>query len=471
MAERTPRLATVAGLVVAIVVAVAGTAAGGVLAVTYAGPIKALLTPVPPASAVAFPVPGLQKQPQQVLADPSGSGAAPTVAGLASHLGQALHDSRLGPSVSVSIRDGLTGEPLYGAGDSRPAPAASATKLLTAAAALQKLGPDHRFTTRVVQGSEPGSVVLVGGGDPTLGIGPRTAYANAARLDLLAGQVKRALGGAKVSKIVVDTSLFGGPATATGWAPGDLKGDVAPIGALMVDGGRTSPDQDSRPRTATPSTFAATGFAAALGASGATITSGKAPSGARELGSVRSMPLSQIIAIDLEISDNVISEVLGRQVAIAAGLPATFSGMAAAVPKVLAAAGVTAASDARLLDASGLSGADRVTARLLSAVLATASSASKPALRPMLTGLPVAGYTGTLDKRFVSAQARAGAGIVRAKTGTLTGVSSLAGVVVDSSGRLLAFAVVADKVPPTGTLAAEAALDVIGTEIAGCGCS
>jgi D-alanyl-D-alanine carboxypeptidase/D-alanyl-D-alanine-endopeptidase (penicillin-binding protein 4) len=459
----------VTGLIVAIVVAVGGTAAGGVLAVTYAGPVHALLTPAAPQQAVGFPVPGLQKQPQQVLGNPSTSGTAPTASGLASHLDQALHDSRLGPSVSVSIRDGVTGASLYGDSESRPVPAASATKLLTATAALEKFGPDHRFKTRVVAGPEPGSVVLVGGGDPTLGIGPKTAYANAARLDVLAGQVKQALGGAQVNRIIVDTSLFSGPPLATGWAPGDLRGDIAPIGALMVDGGRTSPDQTSRPRTSNPATFAAKGFASALGASGATITTGKAASGARELGSVQSMPLSQIIAVNLAISDNVISEVLGHQVALAAGQPATFAGMAVAVPQVLASAGVASAADPKLLDSSGLSGSDRVTARVLSAALVAA--ATKPKLRSLLTGLPVAGYTGTLDKRFTGARSRAGAGIVRAKTGTLTGVSSLAGVVVDSSGRLLVFAVVADKVPAAGTSAAEAALDVVGAEIAGCGCS
>lgn len=469
MAERTPRWLLVTGLIVAVIVAVGGTAAGGVLVVTYAGPVRALLTPAAARPDVAFPVPALQKQPQQVLGNPSTSGAAPTASGLASHLSQALQDSRLGPSVSVSIRDGLTGASLYGTGDSKAVPAASATKLLTATAALEKFGPDHRFKTRVVAGPEPGSVVLVGGGDPTLGIGPRTAYANAARLDVLAGQVKAALGGAQVSKIIVDTSLFSGPALATGWAPGDLRGDIAPIGALMVDGGRTSPDQDSRPRQSNPPTFAAKGFASALGASGAAIVTGKAASGARELGSVQSMPLSQIVAINLEISDNVISEVLGHQVARAAGQPATFAGMAVAVPQVLASVGVASAADAKLLDSSGLSGSDRVTARVLSAALVAA--ATKPKLRSLLTGLPVAGYTGTLDKRFTGAQSRAGAGIVRAKTGTLTGVSSLAGVVVDSSGRLLVFAVVADQVPPTGTSAAEAALDVVGAEIAGCGCS
>jgi D-alanyl-D-alanine carboxypeptidase/D-alanyl-D-alanine-endopeptidase (penicillin-binding protein 4) len=393
----------------------------------------------------------------------------PTASGLSGHLGDALHDNRLGPSVSVSIRDGLTGASLYGSGDGKAVPAASATKLLTATAALEKFGPDHRFQTKVVAGPEPGSVVLVGGGDPTLGIGPKTAYPNAARLDVLAGQVKKALGGTRVNKIIVDTSLFGGPALASGWAPGDLKGDVAPIGALMVDGGRTSPNQESRPRQSTPSTFAAKGFAAALGASDATIVNGKAASGARELGAVQSMPLSQIIAINLAISDNVISEVLGHQVARAAGQPATFAGMAVAVPQVLASVGVASAADAKLLDSSGLSGSDRVSARVLSAALV--AGATKPKLRALLTGLPVAGYTGTLDTRFNGSQSRAGAGIVRAKTGTLTGVSSLAGIVVDSSGRLLVFAVVADHVPPTGTKAAEAALDVIGAKLAGCGCT
>jgi len=101
-------------------------------------------------------------------------------------------------------------------------------------------------------------------------------------------------------------------------------------------------------------------------------------------------------------------------------------------------------------------------------VLALATKA-QPSL---LDGLPVAGWSGTLADRYLTGSAKAGAGVVRAKTGTLTSVSTLAGLVHDRDGRLLAFAVMADRVGPTAadTTAAEAALDRVAAKLATCGC-
>jgi D-alanyl-D-alanine carboxypeptidase/D-alanyl-D-alanine-endopeptidase (penicillin-binding protein 4) len=80
--------------------------------------------------------------------------------------------------------------------------------------------------------------------------------------------------------------------------------------------------------------------------------------------------------------------------------------------------------------------------------------------------LPVA--EGTLADRFAGSGLIAGVGVVRAKTGTLTGVSSLAGTVVDADGRMLAFAVIADAVPTASS--GRAALDAVATALVGCGC-
>jgi D-alanyl-D-alanine carboxypeptidase/D-alanyl-D-alanine-endopeptidase (penicillin-binding protein 4) len=81
----------------------------------------------------------------------------------------------------------------------------------------------------------------------------------------------------------------------------------------------------------------------------------------------------------------------------------------------------------------------------------------------------VAGYSGTLDQRFRSGSTDDAAGVVRAKTGTLTGVNSLAGVAVDADGRLLAFTILADATK--GIAGPEAVLDRIAAAIASCGCS
>jgi D-alanyl-D-alanine carboxypeptidase/D-alanyl-D-alanine-endopeptidase (penicillin-binding protein 4) len=166
-------------------------------------------------------------------------------------------------------------------------------------------------------------------------------------------------------------------------------------------------------------------------------------------------------------SDNVLADTLARQVAIERRLPASFAGASEAIRATLAGLGLDAAADGQV-DGSGLSRANRLTPALLTSVLAVAGSPDHPELRGVLTGLPVARYSGTLADRFVGAPA--GAGLVRAKTGTLSGVSALSGVLLDASGRRLAFAVVADGVPAAAQDSAEAALDRIGAALTRCGC-
>ena len=111
-----------------------------------------------------------------------------------------------------------------------------------------------------------------------------------------------------------------------------------------------------------------------------------------------------------------------------------------------------------MVDGSGLSTADLMQATALTSVVRASASGGHPELRALLAGLPVAGFLGTLAIRFSTTASAAGVGAVRAKTGTLTGVSSLAGVVVDADGRQLAFAVIAGHVPSDSPLDAEAAL-------------
>jgi D-alanyl-D-alanine carboxypeptidase/D-alanyl-D-alanine-endopeptidase (penicillin-binding protein 4) len=91
-------------------------------------------------------------------------------------------------------------------------------------------------------------------------------------------------------------------------------------------------------------------------------------------------------------------------------------------------------------------------------------AATRPALRTLLAALPVAAWSGTLVDRYVQGGVRAGAGVVRAKTGTLTGVATLAGTVHDRGGRLLAFAFMSESGPATSV--AEAALDRLVAKLA-----
>lgn len=160
-------------------------------------------------------------------------------------------------------------------------------------------------------------------------------------------------------------------------------------------------------------------------------------------------------------SDNDIAEVLARQTALASGQPASFEGAEKAVTDRLTALGIDTAGS-RFADGSGLGRADKTTTGLLTGLLAKAADPQRPELRPVLTGLPVAGFTGTLRSR--NAGTSPAAGLVRAKTGTLSGVNSLAGTVVDSSGRLLAFAFLTANTPDAG--AAEKGLDKLAAAVA-----
>ena len=89
-------------------------------------------------------------------------------------------------------------------------------------------------------------------------------------------------------------------------------------------------------------------------------------------------------------------------------------------------------------------------------------------MRHLLVGLPVAGATGTLDVRFAATSAAAARGRVRAKTGSVAGVDSLAGYVVSADGHPFTFAFVLNGAPTAA--AGRAWIDDAGAALAGCGC-
>jgi D-alanyl-D-alanine carboxypeptidase/D-alanyl-D-alanine-endopeptidase (penicillin-binding protein 4) len=401
-----------------------------------------------------------------VLASLSTDAPTPDPDALNAELGPLLNAQALGSGVSAEVVDVATGTVLFEQSAAEPATPASTAKLLTAAAALTTLDPTDTLKTTVVAGSTPGEVVLVGGGDPTLSrTSPSQTYPGAATVADLAAQVVAALpAGTPVTRIVVDSSLYEGPLTASGWGPADAPSSyAAPVTATAVDGARVSPG--SLARSGQPGLDAGSALADALGADGARVVLGKAPAGAQTLATVQSAPVARLVEQTLSMSDNMLAEALARQVALARDLPASFEGAAQAVGDALADAGVDVTGVA-LSDGSGLSLEDRVPASVLTAVVGGAADGSLEGASALLSGLPVAGYDGTL---FDRGDAETAPGTVRAKTGTLLGVHSLAGTVVTVDGRLLAFAVVADG-SSGSEIATEAALDDIAAALAGCGC-
>ena len=427
--------------------------------------------------------------PRSVLAVASGAppARAVTAAGLSARLSATLALPALGRRVAAVVADAATGQILFSRNADSAFTPASTAKLATAVAALHLLGPAARLSTRVVTGRAPSSVVLVGGGDPTLAAGrpPASDYPQPATLASLAAKTARALRARhrRSVRLGYDTSLYTGPQLAPSWPSSYVStGNVSPIVALEVDQGRLTASgapQDAddpgnfRPRSLTPAADAAAAFAARLVAHGIRVRGQPrpvtAPAGAVTIASVASPPLAEMVGWMLTESNNVIAENLARQVAIAAGRPATFRGAAAAVMATDQRLGVRGM---RLVDGSGLSPDDRITPRALVQLVTLAARPADPGLRPVLTGLPVAGFSGTLAAggSVFGAAGPAARGVVRAKTGNLTGVAALAGVAYASNGQLLAFAFMADQVPRNGLNEGAGALAALAGELASCGC-
>jgi D-alanyl-D-alanine carboxypeptidase/D-alanyl-D-alanine-endopeptidase (penicillin-binding protein 4) len=429
-----------------------------------AGPAAAPTAPPAPTAAEPDPVP--------VLAGATGAAPALDPAEVHAAIDELVTGSGLGRSLSAAVVDAATGEQLYGFRAGTPTIPASTIKLVTAATVLASRGPAYQIPTTAVAGAEPGEVVLVGGGDPTLALGADGFYPGAARLDLLASQVLSALGDTAVTKVTVDSTLFTGDVYGP-WT-GDIPtgGYVGPVTALMADGARMDPKRASLsrvvPRWSEPDLVVGEEFAELLGLDGgAPVRRGAAPTGADVLGEVVSPPLLRLVELMLTGSDNTIAELLARQVALAEGEPASFKGAAAAMTAVLSGdLGIAPAPGITIADGSGLSRENQLTAGLLTDLLAVVADPDGR-LGGVLAGLPVAGWSGTLATRHdpPPSQLEPGIGTVRAKTGSLTGVDALAGVVATSTGRLLAFAVLADDVP-IGRPASWVALDRIPATLA-----
>jgi D-alanyl-D-alanine carboxypeptidase/D-alanyl-D-alanine-endopeptidase (penicillin-binding protein 4) len=256
---------------------------------------------------------------------------------------------------------------------------------------------------------------------------------------------------------------------APGWDPADIDGgDIAPMEAVMLDAGRTQPVSVESRRSTTPALDAGRALADALKVDPAKVT--VLPSGlpgGQQIASVQSPSLIERLRQMMNESDNVMAESIGREVAAEQSRPQSFDGGVQAVLGQLDKAKIDT-GNARLLDSSGLSVDDRLTAETLDGVVNAAAGSEQPNLRPLLYLLPIAGGSGTLSNRYLDTDAgRAAAGYLRAKTGSLTATNSLAGIVTDASGRVLTFAFISNNAGPTG----RTAIDALAAVLRSCGCS
>jgi serine-type D-Ala-D-Ala carboxypeptidase/endopeptidase (penicillin-binding protein 4) len=450
-------------LAVLIVLVLAG-GAGGAIALTGPAFVQQL-------GLVAPPPPPLPPVPHAELGPLPAGAPVPTPAGLSAALDQAAADMP-GKFAGVVI-DPATGTELWGHTPERSLVPASTAKVVTTAAALLALNPTDRLITRVVSGPDPGTVVLVGGGDPTLTALPDaegSLYPDAPSLGQLADAVKKKAP-APIRRVLVDTSRYTDDGLAPGWSQGDVAaGFITPIQPVMLDGGRIDPKLQDGPRVSDPALTAARALADALGAG--VVEKGKAAPDATSIAAVGSAPVSELAEHALRTSDNVLAEVLAREVAIARQAEPSYAGAAQSVLAALRQAGIDT-TGAEMADGSGLSTRNQVPARLLGEILAAAASPPKGPLdtqflRPVITGLPVAGGVGTLDDRYArDGKSAAGRGVVRAKTGSLTGVSSLAGVVTDTDGKLLVFALMSNGAGPATVRPLH---DAMAAALSRCGC-
>jgi len=472
---RVPR-GTGALTVVLVATLAAGYAVGDLFDLL---PGRFTLAPVP-AEPDPFPTaPGAQGPAELATALEPLSEAAPVpladeVAALVADL---VADPRLGgeDGVGVLVTDVATGTVLAEHRADEARVPASTVKILTAVAALDALGPESTLPTRVVQRA-PDRIVLVGGGDMMLApdagdpdvVDGRAGLGDLARAT--ASQLR--LAGRTEVALDFDDSLFSGPALHDTWESSYLNGGyVAPITALGVHLGARRTDVPYPPRYLDPARHAADVFAERLAEQGIVVVGSPrraaAPEDAEQIAEVRSATIAEITELMLTASENTVSEVLGRLAAVATGLPGSFDGAAEAMRNAVVAAGIDPGR-LRVVDGSGLSAAAGVPPAVLVAMVERMTRPELGSgLREAALGLPVAGLEGTLGDRFLSSSGNA---VVRAKTGSLPGVTSLAGLVLTADDRELAFAVLADDTGEGGQWGPRAAIDPFVDALAACGC-
>jgi D-alanyl-D-alanine carboxypeptidase/D-alanyl-D-alanine-endopeptidase (penicillin-binding protein 4) len=361
-----------------------------------------------------------------------------------------------GPGTGVAVADIASGELIYRRNGGRALVPASTEKLYTTVGALRALRPDFRFATTVVgAGMRVGStwrgdLFLVGSGDPTLSsfdVGALAAQVRAHGIRRISGRIRG-------DETIFDASRSGP------WPSRYIGVESPPLSGLALDRDLNADGKAVR----SPPRSAARALRRALAAAGVRVgvrfvAGGRAPTGALVLARVQSEPLWRIVRFMDRHSDNFTAEMVAKAIgAYAGGSGTTARGMHVAGEVAAPMLGVDAPL-VHLADGSGLSHANRSTAGALALLLA--AGAVDPAIaKPLAGALSVAGANGTLAHRLPALRGR-----VLGKSGTLDGVSALAGYVTGISGRRFAFAVLIN-VPGLNDWNAHATQDAIVTLLA-----
>lgn len=397
---------------------------------------------------------------------PAGAGTA-TPDTVPTLLASATSDPALGQLAGI-VADAATGTTLWAHNPTTALIPASSTKLLTATAALLTLPTDSRIPTTVTRGTTPGTIILHGHGDVTLAATSTSGfYTDAGTIEDLATAITHATT-TPITRIIVDNSAANTPSYNPTWDHADIAaGNVTTLDGIMLDGGRQDPTNSESPRTETPAADAGQALARSLGIAVTTDTvtvTSTAPTSedtGEEIARAESAPLDIRITDMLVNSDNMEAEAIGRQLALAAGKTPSYEAATAATLDILKKNGFDL-TDVVLHDNSGMSADNRITPQLLNGIMLAATNTT-PSLRPLLDALPVAAGSGTLRDRYTSSSSsQEGAGWVRAKTGTLSGVSALVGTVITEKGQVLTFALMSNG---GETAPARQALDTIAATL------
>lgn len=310
---------------------------------------------------------------------------------------------------------------------------ASTMKLITAITALDKLGGAYLYQTRLCYTGQVtdsirtlnGDVYLIGGMDPMIGSDDIRAFVLAVKelgVDTIRGNMYADLS-------MKDADLFG-----EGWCWDDKNPELSALVYKRKDALMNK-------------------FLSSLSDAGIIVVGSYAnktcPSGAFEI-CRRTHTIEQILQPMLKDSDNLYAESMLYQIGLTQGRPATAKKARIVEETLLKKIGM-GSTPHRFADGSGLSLYNYVSAEMEVAFLRYAFNDAN-IYSDLFTHLPIAGIDGTLAKRMQKSIAK---GNVHAKTGTLSGVSSLAGYCTASNGHILAFAILnqgQQKAAPAKTL-------------------
>lgn len=347
-----------------------------------------------------------------------------------------------------------TGEVLFQRSGTTAARTGSVLKVITASAAVAVLGPDYQISTRVMDGSAPGTIVLVGYGDATLSAmppGTESVYTGAPKLSSLAQAALASYAAAHaavpITNIVLDATYWN---AADKWDPAWKRteqtiGYHSEVTALQVDGDRADPTKQTSPRSTDPIGRAGAAFLQALrDADGdgivdpAVTFSTGASTGGVVLAEVKSQPLRTLIKQMMLNSDNTLAEMLARIVSKASGFDGSAASLQQAIPSALWPDDSATAASVVIKDGSGLSEFNGVPPQVMAGWMRTVQSGVSN-LDIVRDALPVAGKSGTLSSRF-GGNNQIARGNVTAKTGWIDTAYTLSGYFTATDGTLMTFA-------------------------------